>query len=283
MQNNKQTIIAKAKDLLRLDRECIELSYEMKKPTSNEGLKEYLSELMTICSRAFETKNQIQQLLRDAPSISIQDEETLGLIRDIRDDKELYSVSQYVRVASFFNRGTDNEDDLWDLDANDFVRNDPDALQDFHTSIDHISYIVGTMRVGALISRRQIPESGIAYFNEIRESFAFGLYRSAIALCRAMLEATFFDTLKRRGYVKKGQSKVIKLDIAKEDTLFRLIKDAHKMGVIDYDSKEDAFFVKNQTNTMVLHAKDTPYEISEDLAFDIIRRTIGIVERLYHQ
>ncbi len=97
------------------------------------------------------------------------------------------------------------------------------------------------------------------------------------------METAFFETLKRKGYVSPGQSKVVKIDIATESRLFRLIKDAFKMGIIDYDTKEDAFFVKDRSNTMVLHAKDEEHAITEDLAFEVIKKTVHVVEQLYEK
>ena len=167
------------------------------------------------------------------------------------------------------------------MDSDDFIFQHPDAFQDFHGEVDYVKYFTRSMKVGGLISQRSVPDTALAYFQEIRDSFSFGLYRSAIALCRAMLETVFFDTLKRRNYLNAGGSKVVKIDLAKEDRLFRMIKDAYSKRVIDYDTKEDAFFVKKQANTIVLHAKDSQPEITEEVAFDVIQRTIRVIERLY--
>lgn len=283
MAHPSREIIKKAKELARLDRECKALSYEARKPHSDEEFVEFFSELMSICARAFELKNEIQLLLSGVGNFTIHDPEIEKLIRHIRDDRELYSVSQYLRIASMFNKSADDIHSAWDVDARDFILNHPDAFSDFLGEVDDVSYFTRAMRVGTVISRRRIPDVGLALFGEIRDSFAFGLYRSSIALCRALLETAFFETLKRKGYFDPGQSKVVKIDISKEDTLFRLIKDAFKLRITDYDTKEDALFVKNQSNTMVLHAKDQEYEITEDRAFDVIRKTVQVVEQLYER
>ena len=70
------------------------------------------------------------------------------------------------------------------------------------------------------------------------------------------METAFFETLKRKGYVSPEQSKVVKIDIATESRLFRLIKDAFKMRLIAYETKEEAFFVKDRSNTMVQGVRD---------------------------
>lgn len=283
MANSSQDIITKAMELSRLDRECKEYSYETRKPRNEEEFVEYISELMGICARAFKLKNEVQLLLAEVSNLTIHDPEIEKLLRDVRGDKEMYSISQYKRYATLFNRDTDDINEMWEADAKDFILNHQEALDQFHCEVDYVSYFAGTMKIGTLISRRNVPEPGLAYFREIRESFAFGLFRSSIALCRALLETAFFETLKRNGYFKPGQSNVVKIDLARDDNLFRLIKEAFKLRLIDYDTKEDAFFVKNRSNTMVLHPKDEEHEITEDLAFDVIGKTVQIVEQLYEK
>ena len=162
MADIKQTIIEKAKELARLDQECVEYDYETTIPRNRDEFRDYFRVLIRLCAPAFTLKNEIQLLLRE-------------------------------------------------------------------------------------------------------------------------LESVFFETLKRRDYLTPNQSKVIKIDLAKEDRLFRMIKDAYKMKIIDYGTNEDAFFVKNKSNTMVLHAKDEKYEITENIAFEVIRKTVHVVERLYEQ
>jgi hypothetical protein len=283
MADRKQTIINKAKELALLDRECIELNYERKTARGSEEIVEYLSELMTICSQAFHLKNEIQLLLIDTSNINIHDNELETLIRKIRNDEKIYSVSQYEVMASTFNKGLDDTDEQFDIDTRDYILHHPEAFTDFHGEIDYVAYFVGSMKVGTLISRRRIPDASQAYFNEIRESFAFGLYRASTALCRVMLESVYFETLNRRDYFTPDNSKVIKLDLAKDDRLFRLIKDAYAMKITDYDTKEDAFFVKNHSNTMVLHPKNKKHHISENIAFEVISKTINVVEILYEK
>ena len=283
MADARNTIIEKAKELATLDQECIEFSYELKKPQGDDEFENYFLELTTICVRAFDLKNEIQLLLHEATNLSVHDPELEKLLRKIRDDEKLYSVSQYERLASFINKGTEKGGDKLDVDSSDFILSHPEAFQDFHGEVDYVSYFTRSMKVGALISRRKIPEVGLAYFREIKDSFGFGLYRSSIALCRAMLETVYFDTLKRRDYLSPNNSKIVKIDLAKEDRLFRMIKDAYKMQLIDYGTKEEAFDVKNKSNTMVLHAKDQQQDITEALTFEIIGKTINVVERLYEK
>jgi hypothetical protein len=281
MHDVTQRIIEKCRELDRIDRECIELSYESSKPQNEEQFIDYLSELMGISARAFELKNEIQMFLREADNLTIHDANLADLIRKIRNDEKFYSITQYERIASFFNTKVDEPSDAWDIDSHDFILQHPEAFQGFHGEVDYVEYFTRSMKVGGLIAQRRVPDSALAYFREIRDSFSFGLHRSAIALCRAMLESVFFDALKRRSYLTAGGSKVVKIDLAKEDRLFRMIKDAHSMRIIDYDTKEDAFFVKNQANAIVLHAKDSKPEITEEVAFDVIQRTIRVIERLY--
>lgn len=283
MDRISREVIEKATELARLDRECKEFSYEAPKPQSDEEFVGFLSQLIAICARAFELKNEVRLLLSELSNLNIHDPEIEKIVRDIRDDKKLYSITQYERLAYIFNKETDDFHEKWEIDAGDFILSRPDALGDFHGMVDYVSYLTGVMRVGTLVSRRKISKAGLASFREIRESFAFGLYLSSIALCRALLETAFFETLKRKGYVSPEQSKVVKIDIATESRLFRLIKDAFKMRLIDYDTKEDAFFVKDRSNTMVLHAKDEEHAITEDLAFEVIKKTVHVVEQLYEK
>ena len=58
-------IIEKATELARLDRECIEISYEAPKPQNDEEFVEFVSQLIAICARAFELKNEVRLLLSE--------------------------------------------------------------------------------------------------------------------------------------------------------------------------------------------------------------------------
>jgi hypothetical protein len=279
----KQDIINKVRKLDQLDHDCKEFSYEAKTPRNNEEFIEFIQEIMGICGKAFDLQNEIQLLLGEVSNINIQDKDVEKVLRNIRDGKDSYPVRQYKKIASSFNQSIDDVSDKFEIDAFDFVVNNPDTYSNFHEEVDYVAYFTRSMSVGALISRRQIPETSRSHFQEIREAYSFGLFRSSIAICRTLLEVAFFESLSRVGYFKKNQSKVVKIDLAKEDKLFRLIKEAYQRKLIDYDTKEDAFFIKNEANVTVLHVKDSKPIISEESTYEIIKKTIGVVEQLYNK
>jgi len=64
----------------------------------------------------------------------------------------------------------------------------------------------------------------LSYFNELKESYAFGQYKASTALCRSLLEIALYEKLKARGVFKNKNPKVTNIDVTKEDNLCRYIK-----------------------------------------------------------
>ena len=64
---------------------------------------------------------------------------------------------------------------------------------------DITSYYLAQITIGPIISSFKIPSYLLSYFNEIKETYAFGKYRASVALCRALLEMALYRKLKAKG------------------------------------------------------------------------------------
>ncbi len=282
MPTYKEIIIEKAKKLIELDRECLELSYERKTPRTADEQWDYLLELFNVCCRAFDSWNVIKLALPEIQNVGIYDAGLEEVVRKVRNDDELYCIRQYKRLVQVFNRDLLDDKDKLQEETFDFVFDQVQSwelvIQDY---VDDVSYFARRAKVGTVISRRKISDTAVKYFNEIRESFAFGLFRSAIALCRALLEIAFFETLKRHGLGASQEGKLVSLDIMRDNTLAPIILEAHNLGIIDGKIKQISLDVNRKVNTMILHSKDVQQEINEMRAIEIIRDTVRVVEYLH--
>jgi hypothetical protein len=139
-------------------------------------------------------------------------------------------------------------------------------------------YYLAKIKIGPIISSSKIPDNLGAYFEEVKEAYAFGLYRSCVALSRAILEMSLFDKLKRKGFFK--EQKVVQMQLEKEDKLSRFINEAKWHKILNPENAELAHKVRDAANR-VLHSKERESKPKEKEALEIIFNTIRVIEWLY--
>ena len=143
-----------------------------------------------------------------------------------------------------------------------------------------IDYYYRKLKIGPIVSSSTLPQNILSYFNEIRETYAFGQYRSSIALCRALLEMTLLDKLKKLKVFADRNSNVISIDVAKEDNLFQYIKLAKWKRILDRKMINSAHEIRMISNK-ILHRKDESIKPTEKTAFKIISETVMLIETMY--
>lgn len=68
-------------------------------------------------------------------------------------------------------------------------------------------YYYNRFIIAPILISKTSPPGLTGYYNEIRESFACGLFRSSITLCRALLEQCLLDELlKNRDIARKEEN-----------------------------------------------------------------------------
>jgi hypothetical protein len=118
------------------------------------------------------------------------------------------------------------------------------------------------------------------YFDEIKEAYAFGLSRSSITLCRALLEMALLDKLKRKGYFKNKKNKIKSIDVAKQDNLYSYINMAKSCRILISNYAKKAHQIRISANE-ILHLKDDDRNFDRKGTLEIIFGTVEILEHLY--
>jgi len=280
MATREEKILIKARKLDELEKSFLKFTYEEGLP-DKENYKEYLRKAVEISAEAFELKNEILFLYHDITNLTIHDPVALKILDKIRNKEKLHSVSFYEGLAKLVNKDVKNWNERWETSIEDFLASsDEDLFDEFHSWFGIYEYYAAKCKIGPIISSFHIPESMIDYFEEIRETFAFGQYRASIALSRALLEMALFDKLNRKRAFKNRPSKVVSIDVAKEDNLYTYINLAKFHKIIDSERRDLAHSIRQKANA-VLHIKDKASRPSQKETFEIIFETITLIEFLY--
>lgn len=290
MTTSEQRITEKVRKLDQLEKEFLRFTYESKKPENETELKEFFYEQINIAGKADEIRKEIlsdpayyEKTILQVPK---DVERTLREIRKQKQDR-FYTIKFLSGLAKQIEQTTE---DVEEIDKRSFknylsaLDEERWFLSDFTNEYDFIDYYYSKMKIGPIIASFHIPDYIQDYFNEIRETYALGLYRSSVALCRALLEMSLFDKLSRKGVFRDRNSKVTNMDMVKEDTLIRFIYLGKRERILNNEKKDLAHGIRKSANN-ILHLKgknkkeDLP--LSEKDTFEIVINTIKVIEYLY--
>jgi hypothetical protein len=278
---SEEFILKRVRALNRLEKDFIKFTYESKKPEDDAELEAWFRKAVAMSAKAFDLKNEILTELHDTASLSIYDSEVLRTLDIIRRNEKMYSISFYENFAKFVNEKFENWQDKLDLTLTDYLcSSGKDLSEEFHSSFDLYGYYEAKAKVGPIISSLQVPPAILSYFEEIKNVFAFGQYRSCIALCRALLEMSLWDRLSRKKVFTDTDSKVTSIDVAKEDNLYKYINLAKYNNILDGSGVNTANNIRKTSNG-ILHIRSRVVKIDEKDALKIIFSTVQIVEELY--
>ncbi len=277
----EEDVLARVRRLDQLERSFLKFTYEAKLPGNKQDFGEYLQKGLEISAEAFEIKNEILSDFHKITSLTIHDPNALRILDKVKRNEKLYSVSFYEGLAELVNKKAKSWNDRWEITIEDFlVSGDEDLFDEFHSWFHVYGYYAAKCKIGPIISSFHIPENMIDYFEEVRETFAFGQYRASIALSRALLEMALFDRLNRKKVFKDRSPKVISIDVAKEDNLYSYINLARSYKIIDSERKDLAHSIRRKANA-ILHIRDLIRKPTERETFEIIFDTITLIEFLY--
>ncbi|MBW2306472.1 MAG: DUF4145 domain-containing protein [Deltaproteobacteria bacterium] len=275
MSGVEQSILEKARRLKKLERDFREHTYESKKPQSGAELEEFFNKAVTISEEAFRLRNEIQLEYHDTAVLQIIDPEVKALLNKIKEDDIFYSIDFYKRFIDFLNKDIESPLDRYSASLEDYMldlRFD-ELFSEFHSWFDIVGYYSAKAKIGPIISTSEIKNDRIrAYFDEIKETCAFGQYRSSVALCRALLEMALFDKLNRKGVI----------EIAKEDNLSKFITQSKRFRILSSTMADLAHEVRESANN-ILHLKELEAgsDLTEKRTFRIIFQTVRVLEYLY--
>lgn len=266
-----------------LERDFLKYTYETKKSSTHEDLLEFLKETSHIAAQAYHTKQEILESFCQMSEIRVSDPSIQHVLEKIRRDEPFYSVSFYNAMVEDLKESAENAGDLPDSDIiTALIESKWDSFfEDFHSWFDINGYFYAKMKIGPIISSFEVPQHLLVYFREIQETFAFSQYRAAIALCRALLEMCLYRKLSaKRAFSNRGAGKVVPIQNAREDSLFRFINMAEKCRLLSESEAETAHGIRLGANK-ILHVKESPAIPSETHTLNIILGTISILQRLY--
>lgn len=286
MTTDKQLIIKQARKLGQLEKEFLKRNFGSGKPESDK--RDFAMELSRIAVEAFSIRNDI------VSDPEYYQETTLKVPRDvevilkkIRENDKFYSISYYEGLAKEYNyliEILEKGEEKVPTSLEDYLKNS-DYWQDWLNDFIPDSYYRAKIKIGPIIaSFHHIPDNIQQYFNEIRETFAFGFYRSSVALCRSLVEMALYDKLSRKGIFQNRNTKVVNIDIAKEDNLYRYINLAKRERILEREKAELAHNIRKSAND-ILHLKEDTQKVeptlSEENTFKTIFDTINVIECLY--
>jgi len=270
---SEKLLLQKVRRFGELEKEFLRYTYEAPNPATKDESKDFLLKAVQIAWDAFKLRSEILYEISELREVTIHDKNALRLLDGIRNGDPFYSISFHEKLFS------ENEDVPTSMD--DFLRQKFDNLfEEFHSWFDLIGYFVSKTRIGPIISASKIPDHLLAYFNELKETYAFHQYRSSLALCRSLLEIGLYDKLKARGIFKATNPKVTHIDIAKEDNLNRYINIAKWEHLLSPASYEIVNKIRTSANS-ILHPKDKEPQLNAKQVFETIFDTIRIIETLY--
>ncbi len=281
MISTERRVLENVRKLEKLEKEFLKFTYETSKPQTAEELTAFLGEAMRTAAEAFTAKNEILEDFKDITELRIQDRQALRLLDGIRKGDKFYSIAFHENVGEMLNAKTESRSDQIATSLHDILFDKFDDLfSDFHSWFDVLGYYSSKIVIGPIISSSKVPSHLLSYFEELKETYAFGQYRASIALCRALLEMALYRKLKARGAFKDKDPKVTNIDVAREDNLNRYINMAKWEKVLSKDSHDMAHGIRKTAND-VLHTKDAEKPLDHKVVVDTIFATIRILEELY--
>ncbi len=267
-----------------LEKNFLKYTYETEKPLTDESKRQFIEQAFHIAEQAYRVKQEILESFGQISDVRVSDQSVQRVLEKIRTDEQFYSISFYEGMVEILHKDIDNEEHLPDTGdvITDLIDKKWDSLfDDFISRFSINDYYYAKMRIGPIISSFKVPKNLIVYFDEIRETFAFGQYRATIALCRALLEMCLYQKLKAKGaFVDRGTTKVVPIENAKKDSLFKYINMAQRHRLLSQNEAGTAHLIRDNANK-VLHVKEEPIEPREADTIDIILNTMSILQKLY--
>jgi len=279
--STERRVLENVHKLKKLEKEFLKFMHETSTPQTDEELKAFFVEAMRRAEEAFTTKNDILEDFKDVTELRVQDSQALQLLDSIRKGDKFYSIDFHEKVVDMLNARTEKSSDQTTTSLHDILfdkRHDLDL--NFYSRFDVLGYYYSKIVIGPIISSSKVPPHILSYFEELKETYAFGQYRASVALCRALLEMALYRKLKARGAFKDKDPKVTNVDVAREDNLNRYINMAKWEKVLSKDGHDMAHGIRKTAND-VLHTKDAERPLDQKVVVDTILSTIRILEELY--
>lgn len=278
MSSRENLVLKRVRRFEELEREFLRFTYEVSKPLTTDEAKAFIGEAFQIAAEAFSIKNEILDEFQELSELRINDNNALRLLDSIRQGKSFNSILFYESIGKMINARTVSAADKAVTSTYDvWIEKFDDLFSDFHSWFDLAGYYFDKTIIGPLISSSKVPDHLIRYFDELKETFAFGQYMSSIALCRALLEMALYEKLSVSGAFKSKDAKNI---AARKYNLNDYIDLARCQNIMSDGACDIAHKIRKSAN-IILHTKDKGRTLNRKEALEIIIDTVRIAENLY--
>jgi hypothetical protein len=142
------------------------------------------------------------------------------------------------------------------------------SWDEFHRWYSAATYIQGQIVTRCLISPVPLPPTVPKILSEVRMCYAFGQEAAIYALCRGLIETALTDVCLRIGVITKQQIEA--------DYFFKDFPPHRRVNSTLHGPDRSEAFALYTATSRVIHGAKTP-----DDTTNIVRRSIGLVERLY--
>jgi len=280
MTNVSDEIIKDVRELAKLEKEYNKYTYEIKRPDDEEENQIFLKTIIQKSIEAYNLRHKILLNSQEIDTIQIHDDNVKKYLDDIRNNKDkFYSVSAYINISESLNKDKDDNEKI-PTNLCDQLLADDELLSEFHSWFDMIGYYIRRIKVGPIIYTSNLPRNVEKYFSEVRQTYAFGLYKASVIMCRSIIEISLFNKLKRKKLIPESQSNVTNMRNYLDDKLINLIIIAKNKNIISKQLEQMARNVKQEANR-VIHLREEDIKLKEDDVLKVIKDTVAIVEYLY--
>lgn len=274
-------IIKDVRELANLEREYNKYTYETKRPDGDEENQAFLKTIIQKSMEAYNLRHKILFNSQEIDIIQIHDNNVIKNLNDIRNNKDKYlSVSAYKNLSELLNKDRNDDEKITTNLYDQLIADHDDLLLEFHSWFDVIGYYIRRIKVGPIIYTSNLPQSVEKYFSEVRQTYAFGLYRASVIMCRSIIEISLFNKLKRKKLIPDVKSNVANMRNYLDDKLIDFIRIAKINHIINEQLLDQSHKIRIAANN-VLHLKEDEIKLAENDVLDIIRDTVAVVEYLY--
>ncbi len=115
------------------------------------------------------------------------------------------------------------------------------------------------------------------YFNELRMCYVFGQFYAVIGLCRVLLELAFKDRFRKLGLGRrKDHTDVHEISKYNIQNVIRLVCDR----VHDKNLRQESQNLYGKSS-MILHGRIDNMQLDSTEVLDFVKRTFGVIEKIY--
>lgn len=237
--------------------------HDHEKSATKAVLEADIENLCKILVEFTKLKKEIKESILDIPSLTINNNQALDILRKISSDYEFQCDKYFKKIYQM--EGFD-----WDkVELFDDEEIESIGWDIFHSWFSHYDYVESMLKINSLLLGTSIPKELESYVNEARKCYSFKQYVSVYSLCRTILESTVRNIGQRKKKLPKDKGNVKNLELRNWNYM--------KNKVVPKGLKGEAEKIYDLTSGLI-HGRST---IGKDDAFNMFKRTIDIVQNLY--